>query len=554
MHSKSKVVFKDYDPSQQFLFPPSIADMIPKSHAVRVVSDVIDKIDLSPLLKTYKGGGASSFHPRMMLKVLIYSYLNNTYSSRRIEDALKENIHFMWLSGMKYPDHNTINRFRGHRLKGVMKEVFTQVVLLLMDSGHVDMKQVYTDGTKIEANANKYTFLWSKTIQTNKKKMKAQLEELWKYAQSVADQELQGDDPKDIDELDPEKVSKTIDSINEALKDKDIDKKKKQKLNYAKKNWPKNLERYKEQEATLGKRGSYSKTDPDATFMRMKDDHMNNGQLKPGYNLQWTTQDQFIVNYSLHQETTDTTTMIAHYNQIEDQFERLPEEAVADAGYGSEQNYEYLEGKGVKAYVKYNYFHREQQKSYKEKYPFGADRLYYDSNRNSYICPMGQQMHHIGDKKVTSKAGYESTISRYQATNCSNCPLNGACHKSKTNRIIEVNHRLNELRAQARERLRSERGLIHRSKRPVDVEAAFGNLKQNKNFKRYMLRGLEKVSIETGLLAIAINLKKMANGAKQSAINVINNTYISIKIGLQKQISCLKPILKRNQDFVLKFN
>src|SRR5690606_20089913 len=120
------------------------------------------KIDIGPLVDTFKGGGTSSYHPAMLLKILVYAYLNNVYSSRRIEAAVKENIHFMWLAGMKRPDHNTINRFRGQRLKKHIKEVFTQVVLLLMEAGHVDLKAVYTDGTKLEANANKYTFVWGK--------------------------------------------------------------------------------------------------------------------------------------------------------------------------------------------------------------------------------------------------------------------------------------------------------------------------------------------------------------------------------------------------------
>ena len=154
------------------LLPPSLDDLISKAHAVRVVNSVIDKIDLDPLIETFKGSGISRYHPRMLLKVLVYAYLNNIYSSRRIEAAVLESIHFMWLTGMKRPGHNTINRFRGQRLKNHIKDVFTQVVLLLMGSGHVDLKAVYTDGTKIEANANKYTFVWAKSIETNRKKMK----------------------------------------------------------------------------------------------------------------------------------------------------------------------------------------------------------------------------------------------------------------------------------------------------------------------------------------------------------------------------------------------
>lgn len=536
MALRRRVVFKEYDPDQAMLLPPSLEELIGKTHAVRVVSEVIERIDIEPLMETFKGGGTSSYHPRMLLKVLVYAYLNNTYSSRRIEAAIKENIHFMWLAGMKRPDHHTINRFRGQRLKNNIREVFTQVVLLLMEAGHVDLKAVYTDGTKIEANANKYTFVWAKSIATNKKKMKARLEELWDYAQGVAAEELHGDDPGEMQELDPQKVEQTIDAINAALKDKPVEKKVTQKLSYAKKNWGANLRKYQMQESILGTRGSYSKTDTQATFMRMKDDHMGNGQLKAGYNVQWSTQDQFIVHYSLHQDTTDTRTLIPHYEQLKAQLGKLPQAAVADAGYGSEQNYEYLEAESVEAFVKYNYFHREQLKSHQHKHPFEQSRLHYNAARNQYICPMGQPMRHIGDQRSTTKAGHIQTVSRYQALNCAGCPLNGTCHKAQGNRIIEVNHRLNQHKAKARERLTSEEGLKHRSARPVEVESAFGNLKQNKGFTRFMLRGIDKVSLEIGLLSTAINLKKWVRIIQKKALESLDNAFCLFRTAMRSPL------------------
>src|ERR1700709_2347933 len=118
-NSKLNVVFKAYDPSQQMLLPPSFEQMVPEGHPVRIVNQVIEKIDLGMLTKKYKGGGTSSYHPKMLLKVLVYGYLSNIYSSRRLEAAAKESVYMMWLSGMSYPDHHTINRFRGDRLKGV---------------------------------------------------------------------------------------------------------------------------------------------------------------------------------------------------------------------------------------------------------------------------------------------------------------------------------------------------------------------------------------------------------------------------------------------------
>ena len=136
---------------------------------------------------------------------------------------------------MSYPDHNTINRFRSDRLKGVLKEVFSQVVQLLVDHGHITLKEAYLDGTKIEANANRYTFVWGRAIKTSRDRIQRQLKELWSYAEQVAKEELEHNEPESFEEIDAEKVTQTIDKIDQALAGKEVDKKVKQKLNYAKK-------------------------------------------------------------------------------------------------------------------------------------------------------------------------------------------------------------------------------------------------------------------------------------------------------------------------------
>jgi len=320
MAKKLTVAFKSYVPNQAMLLPPSLDELIAKDHPVRVVSDVIDKINLAPLLQKYEGGGTSSYHPKMLLKVLVYAYVTNIYSSRKIETATKENINFMWLAAMNKPDHNTINRFRGKRLKEVLRKIFVQVVELLAQEGLLSLKELYVDGTKLEANANKYTFVWGNSIKSNKEKMKKQLDELWQYAQSVAAEEMNQPEPPDFTTIDRKKVEETIGKIDAALADRSVDKKVKQKLNYAKRNWPENLDKYEAQEKILDGRNSYSKTDTDATFMRMKEDYMKNGQLKPGYNVQISTSKQFIVNYTLHSNPTDTTTLPKHLEQYEQDY------------------------------------------------------------------------------------------------------------------------------------------------------------------------------------------------------------------------------------------
>jgi len=506
------LVFKTYDQAQLSLLPPSYDDLVPKNHPVRVVNSIIDGLNIDTLISTYKGGGTSSYHPRMLLKVIIYAYLRNLYSSRKIEQALQENIHFMWLSGHNKPDHNTINDFRGKRLKGHLKKIFNQVVILLNEQGYLSIKDIYVDGTKIEANANRYTFVWAKSIKTSRNRIEKQLKELWRYVETVYANEEQLPNTPNFEAIDPDSVSQTIDQINQALSGKEVDKKVKQKLNYAKKNWPGNVQKYNKQESQIGSRNSMSKTDPDATFMRMKDDHMENGQLKPGYNLQASTNNQFVVNYTLAQTTADTTTLIDHVENFIESYQDIPDSLTADAGYGSEENYTDLEDKNIEAFVKYNYFHKEQleEKRGKTKHPFAASKLHYNSDTDTYYCPMGQPMEHIGDYKRETKTGYQQTISRYQAKNCQGCPLRGGCYKAKGNRIIERNHNLVRLKTKAKNNLLSPEGVAHRKRRCWDVEAVFGNIKQNMNFKRFMLRGIDKVETEIGLIAMAHNLKKVS--------------------------------------------
>ena len=506
-----KPTFKPYHQNQIMAIPPTLDELVSKGHPVRIVNDIINRVNIQSLLEAYKVKGTSSYHPQMLLKVLVYGYVSNVYSSRKLETSCKENINFMWLSGMSYPDHNTIDRFRGVRLKEALRSVFEEVVKLVAAEGLLSIEEVYTDGTKIEANANKYTFVWKKAIHTNKEKMKKALSEIWQYAQSVAKAEDNLPEPPDFTDINPEKVQDTVDTLNAVLADKpDLDKKVRQKLKYASKQYPAKIAEYEKKEAILAERNSFSKTDKDATFMRMKEDHMQNGQLKPGYNVQISTSNQFIVNYTIHPNPTDTTTLRAHLEQHEASYGKTLKTITADAGYGSEENYELLEAKNIEAYVKYGMFDKQQNQNYNSKQPFSADKLFYDATLDCYICPMGQSMHYVGDGKRKTSTGFEQTSKRYQAKNCANCPLNGACHKSKGNRIIEINENLKRHKEIVYELLNSDKGIEKRKQRCHDVEPVFGNIKQNHGFRRFMLRGKEKVAIEWGLLAIAQNIRKKA--------------------------------------------
>jgi transposase len=507
MRKKGKVVFKRYVQNQPMLLPPSYEDMVPLNHPVRVVNEVVERIDIGALERSYKGGGTSSYHPRLLLKVVVYAYLRNIYSSRKMEQALNENVHFMWLAGGAKPDHNTINDFRGKRLKGQLKEIFNQVVVLLAEAGAVALKEVVLDGTKIEANANRYTFVWGKAIRVSRERIERQLRSLWEYVEKVYEDEEQQPNEPNFAAVDPEAVARTIDEINEALREKEIDPRVRQKLNYAKKNWPQKLAEYDEKEKILAGRNSYSKTDKDATFMRMKEDHMRNGQLKPAYNIQASTERQYIINYTLEQTTTDTNTLKGHIDEHIQSFGNSPESLTADAGYGSEENYGYLEEKGIAPFVKYNYFDKEIND--KKPNTFHADNLIYNPETDTYTCPIGQSMRYIGDRNRKTRTGYLQTHRMYQAINCQGCPMRGPCHKAEGNRIIQRSPNLVRYKQRVKDLLTSDEGIEKRKQR-WQVEAVFGNIKQNKGFRRFNLRGIDKVTTEIGLIAIAHNLQRLS--------------------------------------------
>lgn len=450
--------FQGYNQQQNWLLPPSIEELIPANHPVRVVNGVIEQLNLDLLIQEYNKEGAPSYHPKMMLKVMVYAYMDNTYSSRKIEKAMGENINYMWLSAMQVADHNTIARFRSKRLRTIFKDIFKQVVLLLADEGLISLKEVFTDGTKIESVAGRYTFVWGNAIKTRKEKMAQQLEEMWQYAQSIADEEDKDPTPPDFKQIDKKKVEQTAEKITRILKDNPkASTKRKAKVRYIQKNYPETLDKYQEQEEILSDRNSYSKTDPDATFMRMKEDHMQNGQLKPGYNVQISSESQFVIHYTLHQQTNNS------------------------------------------------------KKKRKPSEDFHKDNLYYNPQQDFYVCPMGQRMEKVSQHKTKTKSGYEQVSSVYKAKNCTGCPLRGLCHTSENERIIKRNHSLERHKQIIRKRLTSPEGIIKRKKRVADVEPVFGHIKSNRNFKRFTHRGIEKVELEFGLHALAHNLRKKAS-------------------------------------------
>jgi transposase len=419
----AKVVFKKDKSNQLMLLPPDLGSFIPDNHLVRTVDKVINELKLSPLFETYKGGGTSSYSPRMLLKVLTYGYIEKTYTSRRIAKALKENIYFMWISGMSTPDFTTINNFRSKRLKESVDDVFSSVVEVMIKGGYIKAENLFIDGTKIEANANRYSYIWKKNVERHESMIKDRVKSLLSHIEELQKEEDAEYGSHNLEEyegnLTAEQIEKVVEEINQKISKWGKSKTATSDVKKIKKEVPK-LKKYQKQKGMLGGRNSCSKTDNDATFFKMKEDHHGMSQLKPGYNVQIATENQFILGYGIYQKAADTSVFIPFMDRIKDQLHIPAKNVITDAGYGSEENYDYVVRNNIGNYIKYNNFDYEKTNEYKNR-NFISDRFVYNQEKDQYECPSGQVLDFAYIKKTKTENGYKSERIVYKSRCCEGC-------------------------------------------------------------------------------------------------------------------------------------
>uniref|UniRef100_UPI002674B50D IS1182 family transposase n=6 Tax=Bacteroides TaxID=816 RepID=UPI002674B50D len=347
----TKLHTKSYSNNDRLFFLLNPNEDIAENDPVRVVDAVVESLDLREFKKLYRERGRCPYHPKMMLKIILYAYMNNIYSCRKIERQVQRDLHYIWLAAQERPDFVTINRFR-NRVKKEINNIFTQVVLLLSERGFITLDVEYVDGTKIESKANKYTFVWRKTVEKNRAKLQEKIRVLLQQIEDVIAQDKAAE--TEAVEFTPETLTSLIGELKDALasepepmdkEQKKVRREQKKQIKELEKHRDK-LEEYDSRLEQIGERNSMSKTDPDATFMRMKEDAMNNGQTKPGYNLQLSAENQFITDFALFPNPTDTLTLIPFFNSFLDRYGHLPSVAVADSGYGSEENYRFMDEAG----------------------------------------------------------------------------------------------------------------------------------------------------------------------------------------------------------------
>jgi len=519
---RKPLVFQPYT-NRQSMMIPDIESFIPEHHVARLVDEMVESIPDKLLFSHYVGGGRAPYHPKLLLKVILYAYTQKIYSSRSMKRMVEENLPAMWLAGMQTPDHRTINDFRGVRMPAIMEELFEQFLLQLVEQEFVDLEYMFIDGTKIEANANKYSFVWGKALANHDQKLREKTQSLIRDVRAVTTEELREDNleeqlTKTVEQLTEEVQS--LESQYEQASDKEerkqlrMEKSKRQKhIKTIETDYLPRLARYEAQREILGERNSYSKTDHDATFMRMKDDHMKNGQLKAGYNVQIATQNQFIIGYKLFQRPGDTRCFQPFMNQLMEALPKVPTQVIADAGYASEENYLFAMGEEQEPLFEllapYNTYVKEQTKSYKQDIS-KVQNWPYREEEDVFICPNNRKVLFKRYSQRKNTGGYEQDYKIYECEDCTDCPLKALCTKAKGNRQVHWNPVYEEMKAKARAALDDEQKAALYAKRKVDVETVFGDIKGNRSFTRFLLRGLAKTQTEFGLVAIAHNLLKVA--------------------------------------------
>ena len=520
--NKTQVEYTAYGTEYQVCLPINLEIIIPSDEPVRLLSAVLEELDYRKLTATYSRLGRIEYSPRLLFKVVLYGCSRGIYKSREIERACRENVNFMYLlEGQKAPDHNTIARFRSQHLPEAIEDLMYQLVQLLVAHGEISFEEsaVFIDGTKIEANAGRYTFVW-KTATTNKQK---------KLGEKIATElplllEKAGVGivaPKQITMQQLKKLRKKLYAKKEELKTEFVYGKGHHKSGLQKaietiNGWLERLKRYNLDIHICGDRNSYSKTDHDATFMHMKEDHMKNGQLKPGYNVNVATVSEYIIGNYISADRTDTKTFIPFLEKL---CSKHPvKRVVVDSGYESEENYQYVDGsEQLSLFVKPS--NHEQKKKRKYQTDIGRrENMSYDAQKDEYTCAQGKKLTAVSTATRKSETGYKQEITIYECADCKGCPVKEKCIRQKKTDKTPLEDRVKRLnvskyftaqREAMEEKISTEEGILLRINRSIQAEGVFAMIKEDMNFRRFMMRGKKNVNVEWHLVSMAYNILKL---------------------------------------------
>ena len=477
---------------------------------LRLVKNIIERMNLSELKKVYSSfGRKSTVNPVTMLEIIIFCYSEGIFSSREIEKSCKYDLRIRYLLyGSKAPDHSTINRFRKKILE-LTPDILNQMVQILIEENQIDLSSIYIDGTKIEAYANRYSFVWRGSIEKWQEKLIEKIkEELGLSKSLIPDQVLQA-------------VTTIFKQLRKNCKQKKIKfvygkgkRKTREQRDYELlKDWKEKLESYKKHLEIMGDyRNSYSKTDHDATFMRMKEDHMKNGQLKPAYNIQLASASGFIIGENISHHPSDMYTLKPFLMTLLENYQGKLEKIVADAGYESEENYVYLAENKLTSYIKPSNYEKLKTRKYKKEQEF-RESLKYDEKQDKYISQDGKEFIRCNDRYSKRKSGY---ITKTKIYRCFDWNKEGQKTKG-----IYISETFQKYREESLKNIKSDQGIEERLNRSIQAEGAFSKIKSGLNYNRFHHRGKENIISEICLLSMGLNLNKLASKIENKNLGII---------------------------------
>ena len=519
----NKLLQKDYTLSSlyyQIKLPLDVEILIPADDPVRLLSTFVEGMELSDLYQTYERIKKNQATSRQLLKIMVYASMNRIYSSRDIETACRRDINFMYLlEGKPAPDHATFARFISLHFAQCSKKTLAEVSKLLYSLGEISGKSIFIDGTKIESVANKYTFVWKKAVTKNQAKLFDKILVFVEECENLYGFRIAYNGKVSLHTL--KRLRKKLYRIRQEEGIVFVHGTGRRKTHLQKsletlKTYIAKLKEYNKKLYVCGDRNSYSKTDPDATFMRMKEDAMLNGQLKPAYNLQHGVDSEYITRLDISSHPTDTRTLIPFLKDMEMYLPFKYQEIVADAGYESEENYLFLEENGQLAYIKpQNY---EISKTRKYRQDIGRmENMKYDEKADCYYCKNGQVLTVQYEKREKTASGYRRIVTVYRSSGCGGCPFKTDCIKGNNcktpmedrQKVLYISKKMKEERQETIKRVTSDYGTQLRMNRSIQAEGRFANIKEDMEFRRYLYRGKANVTAQSILLAIGYNINKL---------------------------------------------
>ena len=519
----NKLLQKDYTLSSlyyQIKLPLDVEILIPADDPVRLLSAFVEGMELSDLYQTYGKIKKNQATPRQLFKIMVYASMNRLYSSRDIETACRRDINFMYLlEGKPAPDHATLARFISLHFSQCSKRTLAEVSALLYSLGEISGKSIFIDGTKIESAANKYTFVWKKAVTKNQARLLDKIPVLVEECEKLYGLRVTHNGKVSLHTL--KKLRKKLCRIRQEegvvfVYGTGRRKTCLQKSLETLEAYIEKLKEYNKKIYVCGDRNSYSKTDPDATFMRMKEDAMLNGQLKPSYNLQHGVDSEYITWLDISPRPTDTRTLIPFLKDMELYLPFKYQEIVADAGYESEENYLFLEENGQLSYIKPQNYEISQTRKYRQDIG-RVENMEYDEKADCYYCKKGQALTVQYEKQEKTASGYRRTVTVYQSNGCGGCPYKTDCIKGNNcktpmesrQKVLYVSKKMKEKRQETLERITSDYGTQLRMNRSIQAEGSFANIKEDMQFRRYLYRGKGNVIAQSILLAIGYNINKL---------------------------------------------